>query len=127
MPSAKKTVKRRKDHPYIPKKKRRRATEPRGAWYVAFRARVTAILDRTRAARREIDDFIGTTIVTSELPVVVFPNGRPKPPGLHRLLRAKEEPEPVFDPEDLPSRPPIAPPVPFQKNEIAVSRVKRAA
>jgi hypothetical protein len=124
--------KRTKNHPTVIRRKKR-AEKPRGAWYRAFRGRVEAILARHAAARAELDERIRGADLTSlaHLEVVVFPRGKPRPLGLQRLMKqgqdARADLEERFDPDidAAPYRAPIAPPVPFTKHELSVSRRPR--
>ena len=85
---------------------------------------VRSILTRTAASRAQIDASIEGVDMSDldHLPVVEFPRGRPKMPGM-RGKQPKNDDVADFDPavDAMPPKPPIAPPVAF------VPELERAA
>lgn len=90
-------------------------------------ARARAALDRTKAKRVELDARIEGVDISDmkHLKVAHYPMGKPKPPGLKG--KVVEDEEIVYDPEQdaLRVKPPMAPPVPYDKNELLATQKPR--
>lgn len=120
--------KRRKDHPAFPVKpgRRRKLGQPS-----KLSARARAALERTKKGRADLDAAMAGADLSGleAYPVVFFPLGvTPKPPGLKRIGVSKDEEdeEPELEPPVI-ERPPIAPPVPFERNDALATRSKPPA
>lgn len=92
--------------------------------------RARAALDRTKASRALLDErSAGADLSDLEAyPVVIYPRGKPKPPGIKRIGIARYREDDDDGIVEAPERPPIAPPVPYDPAQLRdTNRRARAA